>query len=103
MAIKSRVTPIRPGLPRRGPGRPRKPLTIQQAMDLGDRRAELLAVKRHLVAAIAIAVPRDLAPLARQLSAVNSDLANLDAAAEEAAQEAAAAAGGADVFDPDAI
>jgi hypothetical protein len=100
MPDKRRVTSIRGGLGRRGAGRPRKPLTVEQAVELNDPQAEVVALKRRIAAAMGDASPRDLAPLARQLLRINAELAGLDAAAEEAQP---VAAGGADAFDPDAI
>jgi len=84
MREKRKATPIRRSAVTRAPK-----LTVAQAVDRGDPREVLVAMKRRLAAAMTDASPRDLAPLSRHLLKVTAEIDALDQAAEEAAAKAA--------------
>lgn len=89
MREKRKVTPIRPGTPTRGPKLAGPKLTVSQAVERGDTRELLVAVKRRIALAMDATTPRDLAALSRQLSKVTAEIEAFDQAAEEAAAKAA--------------
>jgi hypothetical protein len=84
---KAPVTPIR-----RGKATRTTKLTVAQAVERGDQRAVLVALRDLIAAKIGEASPRDVIGLSRRLLDVNADLSGLDAAAAAEVEAAELAA-----------